>query len=174
MLGLLAFSAIRDRLSWVKPSVVHWKWVVFPALFTGLSWFAYTIALQHTYVANAAFLAYTAPVFTVLFAPLIIKEKLELKSFVALFMALLGTLTIMGFNSLLHMGASLSGDFYALTAGIIGGLIISFVKKIPKAMPSYQVNIVMSGLISLLLMPLVFYPGFQSAGRACSLWGPWG
>jgi drug/metabolite transporter (DMT)-like permease len=133
--------------------------ILLPAFLTGFSWLLYTYALNHTLIANAAFLAYTAPVFTIIFAAFIIKEKLEPKSAVALGFALLGALSIMGYNTLLFSGAGLIGDTYALMAGITGGLIISYVKKIPAELPGFIVNLILSGLISLAVLPFALTAG---------------
>jgi drug/metabolite transporter (DMT)-like permease len=154
LIGLLVFTSVKDGFAWVKPSMPHWKWMILPAALTGLSWLAYTYALQHTFVANAAFLAYTAPVFTLILAPFILKEKLESGSIIALLLSLSGTLAIMGYNSLFFAGATLKGDLYALSAGVLGGLTISFIKKIPAEISGYKVNIVMSTFIAMILFPL--------------------
>ena len=157
--GLLAFTITRNRFNWVKPAVPYTRMILLPAFLTGLSWLLYTYALNHTLIANAAFLTYTAPVFTIIFALFIIKEKLEPKSAVALGLALLGALAIMGYNTLFFTGAGLKGDTYALLAGITGGLIISYVKKIPAELPSYIVNLILSGLISIAVLPFALKAG---------------
>lgn len=117
-IGLLLFTSIKDGLRWFKPALVHWKWMLIPALLTGTSWLAYTYSINYTSVSNAAFLIYTAPVFTVIFAPLIIKEKLEIRTIVALFFSLLGTTAIMGYSSLFSSATSLLGDIIALLGGM--------------------------------------------------------
>jgi drug/metabolite transporter (DMT)-like permease len=157
--GLLGFTIVRHRFGWVRSSLPYTKMILLPAFLTGLSWLLYTYALNHTLVANAAFLAYTAPVFTIIFAVFIIKEKLEPKSAVALGLALLGVLAIMGYNTTLFSGAELKGDIYALLAGIIGGLIISYVKKIPVALPGFIVNLILSGLICVAFLPFALTAG---------------
>lgn len=159
--GLLVFVGARDGFTWVGVSVQHWKWLYLPALFTGVSWLAYTYALKYTFIANAAFLTYTAPVFTVLFAPLIIKEKIESSSIFALVLALFGTLAIMGYNTLFIGEGVLTGDLYALAGGIVGGLIISFIKKVPPALSGYRANLIMSGMITMALLPFLL----QTPGR---------
>jgi drug/metabolite transporter (DMT)-like permease len=157
--GLLVFVITRSRFVWVKPALPYTKMIMLPAFLTGLSWLLYTYALNHTLIANAAFLTYTAPVFTIIFALFIIKEKLEPKSAVALSLALLGALAIMGYNTFLFAGAGLKGDIYALLAGITGGLIISYVKKIPAELPGYIVNLILSGLISAAVLPFALKAG---------------
>jgi drug/metabolite transporter (DMT)-like permease len=160
--GLLVFVAIKDGFAWVTLSAPDWKWLVLPALFTGVSWLAYTYALKHTFVANAVFLAYTAPVFTVLFAPFIIKEKIEISSAIALVFSLSGTLFIISYNTLFIGGGVLRGDLFALFGGIIGGLIISFIKKVPSTLSGYRANMIISGMIALALLPLYLRVGHST------------
>jgi len=153
--GLLIFVSIKDGLASIKPALVHWKWMLIPALLTGLSWLAYTYSLNLTTVANAAFLIYTAPVFTVLFAPFMLKEKLELRSIVALIVSLLGTASIMGYTSFFSPGASLLGDIIALLGGITYGFLSLFIKRAPREILGLPSNIMLSGCITLALLPFV-------------------
>ncbi len=151
--GLLVYISIRDGLVTLKPLLGHWKWMLVPAFLTGLSWLAYTYSLMFTSVANAAFLIYTAPVFTVIFAPLILKENLEARTVVALVVSLLGTAAIMGYNSLFTAGSSLLGDLFALFGGMTYGFLALFLKKAPAGVLGLPSNVLLSGLISLALLP---------------------
>ncbi len=154
-IGLLIFTSIRDGLASLRPALVHWKWMIIPALLTGLSWMAYTYSLIFTTVANAAFLIYTAPVFTVLFAPLMLKEKLELKSIAALFVSLLGTGAIMGYSGLFSSGASLLGDIIALLGGMTYGFLALFLKRAPREILGLPSNVMLSGYVTLALFPFI-------------------
>jgi drug/metabolite transporter (DMT)-like permease len=156
-IGLLFFTLIKEGVAWVKPSMMHWKWMLLPALLTGFSWLAYTYSINYTSVSNAAFLIYTAPVFTVIFAPIILKERLEIKTLVALAFSLLGTIAIMGFNSLFSVGTSLLGDAIALLGGIAYGFLSLFLKKIPAVMLGLPSNIFLSGYIALALLPFALF-----------------
>jgi len=153
LIGLLIFTSIKDGLASLKPALTHWKWMLIPAALTGLSWLAYTYSLTYTSVANAAFLIYTAPVFTVIFAPLMLKERLETRTIVALFISLLGTAAIMGYSTLFSIGASLMGDIFALMGGITYGFLALFIKKAPAGILGLPSNIFLSGYIMLALFP---------------------
>ncbi len=154
-IGLLVFISIRGGLVSLRPALAHWKWMLIPALLTGLSWLAYTYSLTFTTVANAVFLIYTAPVFTVLFAPLMLKEKLELKSIAALFVSLLGTGAIMGYTGLFSSGGSLLGDIIALLGGMTYGFLALFLKRAPREILGLPSNVMLSGYIALVLLPFV-------------------
>lgn len=157
LFGLLIFVVVRDGLSSMKPALVHWKLLLVPAALTGLSYLAYTYAINFTSVANAAFLIYTAPVFTVLFAPLMLKEKLEFRTVIALMISLLGTAAIMGYGGLFNVGLSLLGDFIALVGGMTYGFLALFLKKVPLTMLGPKSNILSSGYIALAFLPFVLF-----------------
>jgi len=163
--GLLVFTSIKDRLASLKPALAHWKWMIIPALLTGISWLAYTYSLLYTSVANAAFLIYTAPVFTVLFAPLMLKEKLEKKSILALILSLLGTAAIMGYSTLFSTGASLLGDIIALFGGMTYGFLALFLKRAPRFILGLPSNIMLSGYITLALLPFIIISVGQFSWR---------
>lgn len=156
-LGLLLYTSIKDGTAWVKPAKIYWKWMLLPALLAGLSWMAYTYSINYTSVSNAAFLIYTAPVFTVIFAPIILKERIEIRTLVALVFSLLGTTAIMGFNSLFSSGTSLLGDVIALFGGIAYGFMSLYLKKIPAAILGLPSNIILSGYIALALLPFALF-----------------
>jgi len=157
LFGLVVFVAVRDGLASMKPALVHWRLLLIPATLTGLSYLAYTYAINFTSVANAAFLIYTAPVFTVLFAPLMLKEKLELRTILALIISLLGTAAIMGYGGLFNVGLSLLGDFIALVGGMLYGFLALFLKRVPLSMLGPKSNIISSGFITLAFLPFVLF-----------------
>lgn len=157
LLGLLAFIAIRDGLASMRPSLTHWKLMLVPAAINCLSFLAYTYAINFTSVANAAFLIYTAPVFTVFFAPLMLKEKLEFRTILALIICLLGTAAIMGYGGLFNVGLSLLGDFIALLGGMTYGFLALFLKRVPLAVLGPKSNTLSSGYIALALLPFVLF-----------------
>jgi drug/metabolite transporter (DMT)-like permease len=155
LIGLLLITAVKSGLSSIKPSLSHWKWMLIPALLTGISWLCYTYAINYTSVASAVFLIYTAPVFTVIFAPLILKEKLEVRTVVALIISLLGTASIIGYGSIFGLGSNLIGDLLALLGGISYGLLALLIKKAPASILGMHSNIIVSGYITLALLPFV-------------------
>ena len=144
LIGSLIFTAVRGDKTWLKPVLAHWKWMLLPASLTGLSWLAYTYALGLTSVSNAAFLIYTAPVFTVIFAPLVLKERVELRTFAALLISLTGTMAIMGYSSLFSLGSSLWGNLIALCGGLIYGFVPLTIKRVPSVLLGIPSNILIS------------------------------
>ncbi len=159
-IGILVYISVKDGLSSIRPVLRHWKLILIPAALTGLSFVAYTYAINLTSVANAAFLIYTAPVFTVLFAPLLLKEKIEARTIAALTISLLGTAAIMsGDGGQLNVGVNLLGDLIALVGGMIYGFLALFLKRVPPGMLGPRSNLLSSGYIALALLPFVIFSG---------------
>lgn len=161
LIGLLIVTSIKSGLYTLKPALSHWKWMLIPAFLTGISWLCYTYAINYTSVASAAFLIYTAPVFTVIFAPLFLKEKLEARTVVALIISLLGTGSIMGYSSLFGADSNMAGDMIALLGGLSYGLLALFIKKAPASILGMPSNIIMSGYIALALLPFALSSSTQ-------------
>ncbi len=161
LIGLLIVTSVKNGFTTLKPSLRHWKWLLFPAFLTGLSWLCYTYAIDYTSVASAVFLIYTAPVFTVIFAPLILKEKLEARTIAALIISLLGTASIIGYSSLFETGSNLVGNLIALLGGISYGLMALFIKKAPASILGMPSNVIVSSFIALALLPFVLVSSNQ-------------
>jgi len=66
------------------------------ASFQAATYSFYLSAFRYTTVANVAFLHYLAPVFVLLLAPLVLKERVRGKLFLSLLMALAGTTLLTG------------------------------------------------------------------------------
>ncbi len=155
--GIFIFTLLRSGFASLKPALVHWKWLLLPAILTCLSWLAYTYAINLTSVANAAFLIYTAPVFTVLFAPIILKESLEKRTIMALVISLVGTGFLMGYSSLSVAGPNVIGDMIALFGGMTYGFLALLLKRMPAGVLGLPSNVVLSGFVALSLLPFILF-----------------
>ena len=92
--------------------------------FQGLSIFFYFTSILKTSVSNAIFLLYTAPIFSVIFAKIFFKEKIEKETLIGIAITLLGIFFILNprtfsFNSKETLGNLMglaSGFFYSAMA----------------------------------------------------------
>jgi drug/metabolite transporter (DMT)-like permease len=153
LFGLLIYSLISKNYSWVKPAQLYWKSLVIAGVLCCFSWLAYTYSLSLTSVANTVFLIYTAPLFVVILTPIVLKEKIENKSIIGLFLSLLGTISIMGYSSLFATGSMWLGDLIALGGGLAYGLFVLYLKRLPIELLGLSSNITISGLIALVIFP---------------------
>jgi drug/metabolite transporter (DMT)-like permease len=97
-----------------------WALLLFPALggiFTAFDFTFWNSSLKYTTAANATLLGNTSPLWVALGAWLIFRQRLSLRFWIGLAIALAGAVLIMGLDFLLHPTFGL-GDLMACTAGI--------------------------------------------------------
>jgi len=140
-------------------------------LFSLINTILYYFAFLRTTIANAVFSHYTAPIFVALLAPILIKERIEKKTWVAIPIASSG-LFLMFFNSGLTSGIK-GGHTPGLLAGTASGLayalIIIIAKRIASSYSPYVIAIVSNGLIALILLPFVLIEDYTLTAITLSL-----
>jgi len=111
----------------LRPSLDRWRrasWTT--ALIYAAMILSFISATKMTTAANAIFLQYTAPVYVLLFAPLLLKEPFRRADLVTLVVALFGmTLFFVG---RLEAGA-LAGNVVAVLSGLFFGGVILFLRR---------------------------------------------
>ncbi len=121
--------------------------------------FTFFYAYKHTTIANAVITHYTAPVIVAFLAPLILKERLSLMTFVSALIAMAGLWIMLGFspqgffeallrkdqNSLGIASGVFSGAAYAMVVIIIRALAINYHPVI--------MTFVQNSIITALLLP---------------------
>ena len=83
---------------------------------------SYYTAVRYTGVSISALLLYTAPIYVVLLAPFLLKEKPDIRSFAALVLSLAGVVIVVGpenFSS--GMGISGSAYLFGISMGLFAG-----------------------------------------------------
>jgi drug/metabolite transporter (DMT)-like permease len=105
-------------------------------------------------ISEAVFLVYTAPVFVALLAPLLLKEKLEVRTLVALGVSL-GGMALISFTGR-ESGPPISGTGVAcaLAAAVLFAFLIIMVKKLREVLPALTISFwgIVAG--SALLLPV--------------------
>jgi RarD protein len=100
---------------------------------------------------------YTAPIFVILFSPLLLKEKLTPVKLVAVFVALGGMLLVSGvFES--GKGAGLPCVLYGLGAALLYASVMILNKKL-KRVSAYERTVVQLLAASLVLLPFCLFGG---------------
>lgn len=153
LIGLLLVALARRDYACFKP-VPAWKRLALAGVLSSFSWLAYTYSLAYTSVANAVFLTYTYPVFVILLAPLMLKERVEKRSIWALAVSLAGIAAIMGRDGLFGSGSVTTGDWSALGGGIMYALFLLVLKGVPPGMLGFVSNVIISTVICLIAFPL--------------------
>lgn len=123
----------------------------------------YVLALKNTTAANAIFLQSTAPIYVLIFEPLIIHtryEKINIISVAVVFVGML--LFFVGKISPQHF----EGNIYALLSGIFFAALFLGLKK---NKPGYQLSSIFYGNIIVSLFCIPFLPGIQNINFS-NLW----
>ncbi len=116
----------------------------FPAvvggLFLSLSFVAYTFGIMATSVANVVFIISTQTIFLAIFGYFFLKEKISIKGFISIILAMSGIVIMVG-DSLTT--GSLLGNLVALAIPINFSILVMIIRKYPK----------------LDMVPAIFYSG---------------
>lgn len=106
-----------------KPQMVWWR-----AFFNTVSAMLFFFSLKYTTVTNANMLGLTYPLWVVMFAPVLIQEKFELKNIAFVFLALTGVYLIVHPNF-----ATINiGDVCAFAAGITASIAVIALRQARK------------------------------------------
>ena len=126
----------------------------FPAivagLFLSLSFVAYIAAMSMTTVANVVFIISTQTIFLAIFGYLFLKEKISLKGFIAIFLALIGMIIMVG-NSI-NQG-TLLGNVISFAIPINFTILVMIIRKFPELdmIPAIFYSGIFSGIYGLFL-----------------------
>lgn len=160
-LDAFAVNCGRSLLAAITVSLFTYKKGLRLDRFTVLTSFLYAGTLtcfvyanKSTTAANAIFLQYTAPIYILVFAPLVLKEKFRLKDLFTVFFCLIGM-------SLFFVGQfkteALTGNIVALLSGLFFGLYFIFLRHTRSLANKNPALSVFYGnvLIVILMIPLV-------------------
>ena len=126
----------------------------FPAivagLFLSLSFVAYVVAMSKTTVANVVFIISTQTIFLALFGFLFLKEKITLKGLIAITLAFVGMLVMVGDS--INQG-TLFGNIVAFAIPINFTILVMIIRKFPNLdmVPAIFYSGIFSGIYGLLL-----------------------
>ena len=132
------------------------KLIFIMTLFNLLSDFSFFSAVKLTSVANAVLIKFTAPIFILIFAPIIINEKRDRNSLYAIPLAMLGLFMIIYQNNLVF-DANLTGMGFALVTALSSAAVLIIVKKITKYLDLYTMLFYRFLISTIILTPIIFF-----------------
>src|SRR3989344_5785218 len=118
--------------------------------------YLYTVGFTFASIGNAIIILYTWPIFTTIFSIVFLKEKVSKRTFLLLFIAIVGTALIY-----LHKEFSFSdNNFIGMTAmllsAIIYALTVIIFKKESEKYSKYEIIFYQNVIGSLLFIPFIF------------------
>lgn len=122
-----------------KRAARSWKVMVPLGLLLALGWTLLFYSMKLIAIANAVLLNYTAPIFVALLAPIVLKEKLEKSTVLALAMSVAGIVVISYQQNLQFSDTNLLG----VTVGLLAGLVYAgFIIASKEALSSFSSQVV--------------------------------
>lgn len=124
-------------------------------IFQGLSILFYFLAIERTNIANAIFLVYSAPVFSLILSSIFLKEKIEKNSIFGVFIAMIGILLIANPSQFSFTSENTIGNIYGLLGGFFYAAMAVSAKPLMKHVTNYYTTFWQ--YVVMILMFLPFY-----------------
>ena len=140
LIVFLIFTYKRDTILVIKKSGSP---AVIAGLFLSFSFVAYIVAMSKTTVANGVFIISTQTIFLAIFGLLFLKEKITLKGLIAITLAFIGMIVMIGDS--INQG-TLFGNIVAFAIPINFTILVMIIRKFP----------------DLDMIPAIFYSGIFS------------
>ena len=156
MIALIIFLVLtykKNTIAVIKKSGLP---AVVAGLFLSLSFVAYIVAMSKTSVANVVFIISTQTIFLAIFGYLFLREKINFKGFVAITLALVGIVVMIGDS--IYQG-TLFGNIVAFAIPINFTILVMIIRKFPKLdmVPAIFYSGIFSGLYGLFLSNNMYF-----------------
>ena len=150
IIALTAFLFLTYKKNTIKVIKNSGFPAVIAGLFLSLSFVAYVVAMSKTTVANVVFIISTQTIFLALFGFLFLKEKITLKGLIAITLAFVGMLVMVGDS--INQG-TLFGNIVAFAIPINFTILVMIIRKFPDLdmVPAIFYSGIFSGIYGLLL-----------------------
>ena len=150
IIALIIFLIFTYKKNTVKIIIRSGFPAIIAGLFLSLSFVAYVFAMSKTTVANVVFIISTQTIFLAIFGLLFLKEKITLKSLMAIIFAFLGMLVMVGDS--INQG-TLIGNIVAFAIPINFTILVMIIRKFPELdmVPAIFYSGIFSGIYGLIL-----------------------
>lgn len=126
----------------------------------GFNWILLFQAYKYTTISNSTLSYYFAPVFVIILAPIILKEKLTITKILCVITAMVGLFLIVSVGSSSVQGTynHLLGIMYGLSAAILYASVI-LMNKFIKNLSGFDSTLIQLTIAALVLLPTMIYQG---------------
>lgn len=105
--------------------------------FQGLAIIFYFLSVFRTAVTNTAFLLYSAPIWTIILAKILLKEKIEKKTIIGMIITVLGIILILNPESFSFSSKETLGNVFGLFSGIFYAAMAVTAKPLTQKVSGY-------------------------------------
>ncbi len=145
--GLLIAVSLGALTFLRRGSAVRRSWgpaAVLCAILFGADSALFVLSVMHTKVANTVVILSASPLFAALFAWLLLRERVRLRTWGAIGVAILGVLLVFAGSA---GGGQVTGDAYALAAAVLAGANLNLLRRQPEL--DRIALVALSGLVTL-------------------------
>jgi len=142
-----------------KEALKTFKWdrsifllLLIPVCFLANTYLFY-FAFAHTTIANAVITHYTAPIFVAVMAPVFLKERILLATWLAILLSSAGLWLMLGGISV--AGSEWNGVIAGISSGLTYAFLILLIRGIASKYPELLIVIVQNIVVCLLLLPFI-------------------
>lgn len=148
----------------VMSAARHWKIMLSLGCLLALGWVLLFHSMKLIAIANAVLLNYTAPIFVALLAPLVLKEKLEKSTLIALAISVAG-IGVISYQQNLQISDPNGFNPLGVILGLLAGLAYAgFIIVSKRALSSFSSQVVAFysySVASIVLLPFVIGTDFS-------------
>ncbi|MBN2025760.1 MAG: EamA family transporter [Actinobacteria bacterium] len=157
LLTVIIFMAgTRDKLHLGKHPVL----LLFSGALLTFHWVMLMRAMNMLTIGDAVFITYLSPVLVAALAPLLLKEKLEGATVLALLLALAGMYLISMTGQTAAEGLNGTGILYALAAAASYALLLIILKVLREDTPTLTITFYQEAMLTILLLPFCAFRDF--------------
>jgi drug/metabolite transporter, DME family len=153
--GRCLLAAITIGLLTYKKGLKLSGFTILTSILYALTLSCFAIANKMTTAANAIFLQYTAPIYILVLAPFVLKEKFRFADLITVALCL-GGMSLFFFdsapNNVLSPESQMQGNFFALTSGLFFGLYLLLLRHPASLRQNPAVSVFYGNWIGVLLM----------------------
>lgn len=118
-------------------------------------------AFTNTSIANAEILLYSFPIYIIIFAPIVLKEKIEKATVINLLIAFAGLILIAFSGGITSLNQNALGIISGFAAGIVFAIFVLLAKIIRTKYEGLELNLYQMTVSVLLLLPGLFIFQYQ-------------
>jgi len=135
----------------------------------GFNWILLFQAYKYTTISNSTLSYYFAPIFVIILAPIILKEKLTVTKILCVIMAMSGLFLIvsLGSNDVPGSYNHIVGIMYGLSAAVLYASII-LMNKFIKNLSGFETTLIQLAVAAIVLLPSIIYRGNLNLSKISS------
>lgn len=149
---ILAVLAIRKEKPDTDAIRRNIGWLILSSIFMCVNWICQFEAFKYTTIATSTLCYYMQPVFYILAAAVILKERLSLKKVICVIVAFMGMICVSGvLQTGLHL-SELKGVIFAVSGGFFYAMVV-LINKYMKDISPVNTTIMQLALVSIIMLP---------------------